>query len=378
MKALIITPRFPWPPHTGERLRATIWLSALEREAQVALVAPHGEVPDSAPSFRFYPATRSFIRSVEGAVATIRDGVPFQCLLAACYDWRSAMARARRDAGPFDVTIVLLSRLDPWVRDSLHGRTLLDAVDSLSRSAEERGKAASPASRWFWHIERRRMARIELAAAQTYERVVVISEEERPHFGDAVAVGNGVPTAGPSDGARTFDFGFWGRLPYFANADAVRWILGEIWPAIRALNPAATLVIGGAEASRSLRQEARRRGVTVVSPIDDVATFARNIRVVLLPVRYGSGQSSKVLEAAEAGCGIVATPHAVRGLAPLARFARIESSAAGLARAAVELLAGENGRAYFGGRLREVIQRDYARSITLDRLSALARTVVEG
>jgi hypothetical protein len=373
MKALVVAPRFPWPPYTGERLRATIWLSALEREAEVALVAPGGRVPASAPRFRFYPAPRSLRRCVEGAVAAIRDGLPFQCLLAAPYDWSAAIGRARRDAGPFDMTVILLSRLHPWVRESLDRGTVLDAVDSLRRSAGERTRAATAVTRWFWRIEQRRMARVELDAARTYQRVVVISEEEKSEFGGAVAVGNGITACALGSASRTFDFGFWGRLPYFANADAATWLLDEIWPTIRALHPGATLIIGGAEASRSLRNHARRRGVTLVSPIDDIATFARNIRVVLLPLRYGSGQSSKVLEAAEAGCAIVGTPQALRGLAPLAALARVESTAAGLARAAVELLADHEGRGLMVERLRHVVECHYARSATLDRLFAIAR-----
>ncbi len=372
MKALIISPRFPWPAHSGDRLRATIWLSALARNAEVTLVAPRGSVPIGAPSVRFCAAAPSLTRCAQGVVALIRDRVPLQCLLAAPYDWRAAIARARRDAGPFDVTVVLLTRIHPWIQQSLNGRTVLDAVDSLRRNAEERRKAAGTATGWLWEIEQRRMARIEREAGRAYGRVVVVSEDESADLGEALAVTNGIPIASLGGAPRAFDFGFWGRFPYFANADAAAWLLDEIWPAIRALHPAATLAIGGAEAPQSLRSEARRRGVTLVSPVDDIASFARTVRVALMPLRYGSGQSNKVLEAAEAGCAIVATPQALRGLAPLAPFARIESAAPGFARAAVEILADTDRRASLAGSLRQAIERDFARSATLDRLSAIA------
>lgn len=375
MKALIISPRFPWPAYTGDRLRATIWLSALAPTAEVTLVAPRGVVPDGAPRFHFCAAAPSFKRGLEALIALIRFRLPFQCLLAAGFDWRTAIARAGRDAGPFDVTIVVLSRTHPWVRKSVDGRTVLDAVDSLSRNAEERSRSASPASRWFWRIEQRRMAALERDAARHYDRVVVISEEESSDFGAAEAVTIGIQSGSRSESPRAFDFGFWGRLPYFANADAVTWILDEIWPAIQTLLPAATLILGGADAPRSLRRKAHRRGVTLVSPIADIPAFARNIRVALMPLRYGSGQSCKILEAAEAGCAIVSTPKAGRGLGPLARIARIESTASGFARAAVELLADDAARAAMGERLREVAETSYARSATLDRLSAIAHEV---
>jgi glycosyltransferase involved in cell wall biosynthesis len=372
MKALIVTPRFPWPPFTGDRLRATIWLSALAPNAEVALVSPRGTVPGDAPKFRFYPAAPSLTRCIQRAAAVILDRLPIQCLLAAPYEWSGAIAEARHESGPFDMTVVLLTRLHPWVRHSLEGSTILDAVDSLRRNAEERSKASPAAVRWLWKAEEGRMARVERDAAGMYDRVLVVSEEETSDLDRAMAVPNGVSTA-PLDGApRGFDFGFWGRLPYFANADAVAWILDEIWPAIRSLHPSATLVIGGADASRAQRNAARRGGVTLDSPIDDVAAFARNIRVALMPLRHGSGQSNKILEAAEAGCAIVGTAQALRGLAPLAPHTCIESTADGLARAAVDLLADDDRRSSLAAHLRDTVETHYDRSTTLDRLSAIA------
>ncbi|HXH39713.1 MAG TPA: glycosyltransferase family 4 protein [Thermoanaerobaculia bacterium] len=372
MKALVITSRFPWPSYTGERLRASIWLSALARSGEVALVAPGGTLPGDLPPFRFFAARRSVKGLVQGALLLVRDGLPLQCLLAAPYDWHAAISRARQDAGPFDVTVVILSRMHPWVEKTLEGRTVLDAVDSLRRSAEERANAAAPPMRWFWRIEERRMAHLERDAARAYGQIVVVSEDERGDFGEAAAVPVSIATKALDSMPRRYDFGFWGRLAYFANADAAAWLLGEIWPAIRALNPAATLILGGADAPQSLRKAARRSGVTLISPVGDMAAFARDIRVALMPLRYGSGQSGKVLEAAEGGCAIVGTPQAFRGLAPLALHARIESSASGFAHAAADLLADEDSRATQVTGLRDVVAGTYARSVTLDRLSAIA------
>jgi glycosyltransferase involved in cell wall biosynthesis len=221
-------------------------------------------------------------------------------------------------------------------------------------------------------MEERRMALLESTAARAYGKVVVVSDDERGDFGEAVAVTIGIGTRPLDKTARSYDFGFWGRFPYFANADAARWLLDEIWPAINALKSDATMIMGGAEAPSALRSAARRRGVTLISPVDDISNFARNIRIALMPLRFGSGQSTKILEAAEAGCAIVGTPQAFRGLAPLAGHARIETSTAGFARAAVELLADDDARERQAGELRDVVAATYARSVTLDRLAAIA------
>jgi glycosyltransferase involved in cell wall biosynthesis len=372
MKVLLVTPRFPWPAHTGERLRATIWLAALARSAEVSLVAPDGELPGGAPPLRFFRARRSLARVIHGVGTVLRHRLPLQCLPGAAYDWRSAIASAQQTEGPFDATVVILSRLHPWVHASLEGRTLLDAVDSLRRNTVERAKAARPALRRLWLFEERRMARLERAAAGSYDRVIVVSGQEADEL-HATAIPMGIEAAPLTpDAPRAFDFGFWGRLPYFANADAASWLLQEIWPAIQALSPSATLVIGGAGASRSLREAARRGGATIISPIDDIGQFARSIRVALMPLRYGSGQSTKILEAAEGGCAIVGTPCAFRGLAPLAAHGRVEETAAAFARTAASLLDDPDRRTSDARALRTAVEAHYTRAETLDRLRALA------
>lgn len=362
MNVLVLSSRFPWPAYTGDRLRATIWLSALERHATVALVSPDGRVPADVPRFRFHPAKRSLVRGAAG-VLRLLGGTPATALLAAPYDWAGAIGRAREDCGNFDAAIVLLSRLDPWVRELLpDGLRVLDAIDSLRRSMNERAREASPLMRWLWRAESRRVARAEKSAADFYDRVVVVSAEETAEL-QAVAISNGVALLPLVDAPRAFDFGFWGRLAYFANEDAAAWLLDEIWPAIRAQRPDATLLIAGADAPPRIRAAHGTNGIRVQSPVDDVAALARNVRVALFPVRYGTGQSNKILEAAEAGCAIVATPRAMRGLDPLLPHVSIATDTAGLVRMA---LAEEPRRA-----LRRAVETHYAREKTLALLASL-------
>jgi glycosyltransferase involved in cell wall biosynthesis len=374
MRVLVIASRYPWPAYSGDRMRTSSWLAALAPHARVALVAPEGAVPTGVAPFDFYPARRSFTRGVRGAFTILSNGLPIQSLLAAPYDWDRAIAAARHDLGDFDTTIVILARTDPWLRGSLEGGVkILDAIDSLRRNAAERGNAASIPMRWFWRQEERRLARAEKDVATFYDHIVVVSEEETSDLGaNAVAIGNGVPVATLTiDAPRQFDFGFWGRLAYFANADAAMWLIDEIWPAILDRNPSATCVIAGADAPLAIRRAAERRGITFISPVDNVAAVARSVRVALLPIRYGSGQSNKVVEAGEAGCAIVATRQALRGLGALAPQVRFAHDASSFADAALALLV-PHARDAAGSALRRVTSTMYSRSLVLDQLAHIA------
>jgi hypothetical protein len=278
--------------------------------------------------------------------------------------------------------VVILSRTDPWVRASIGGGGLriLDSIDSLRRNAAERGDAASLAMRSFWRHEEQRLARVERELGQAYDHVVVVSDDERREFGGAaMAIANSVRIA-PLDAAapRQFDFGFWGRLAYFANADAARRLLGEIVPALRERHPAATIVLGGADAPRALRVAAARAGVELQSPIAGMAAFARSVRVAIMPMRYGSGQSSKLLEAAEGGCAVVATPQALRGLPGIAPHVSIAADAASIAFEAVALLRDERRRAAMSTALRHAVELHHSRERVLAAMAELAGVTRRG
>jgi len=104
-----------------------------------------------------------------------------------------------------------------------------------------------------------------------------------------------------------------------------------------------------------------------------MAALARQVSVALMPVRYGTGQANKTLEAAEAGCAIVGTPAALRGLDALAAHASLAADAEGLARAAVALTSDSARRAAMGKALRAAVETHYSRAETLARLAALVQ-----
>jgi glycosyltransferase involved in cell wall biosynthesis len=373
-RALIVSSRFPWPSITGDRVRAVAWLEALSTRAEVTLVAPEGAVPAGAPPFSFVPARRSPSRLAAAAARTFASGLPATAMLAAGYGWPAALAIAERRAGPFDAAVVLLARLHPWVHAHVRaGRRVLDAIDSLAANLEARARAARGPARALWRMEGRRTARLEAAAAGAYDRVLVVAEAERAAFGvRASAIFHGVELAPAEDGPRDLDVGFWGRLAYFANRDAATWLLDEIWPRIRAAKPDATLLIAGADAPASLRRRHGRNGVEVVSPMEGRSGLLRRVKVAVLPLRFGSGQSNKVLEAAEASCALVATPDAVRGLDAIAAAASVTGEAESIAAAVLHLLREPREAVAQGRRLRQIVERDFSRAQACRRLAEVA------
>jgi glycosyltransferase involved in cell wall biosynthesis len=376
VRILIVTSRNPWPPFSGDRLRTTMWLDALAEDNEVVLVTRKGASRPTRPGVRIeYVSWRPW--ALIGAMArVIGRNLPLHTLLLAGYGWRESLRRVERDHGPFDAAVVVLSRLDPWVFAELPAtRRVLDAIDSLTHSMEERSRQAPRWFRWFWRHEQRTMKALELDASRRYDSVLVVDEGQAAFFaGKTSVVPIGVVLQPlKSHKQRRFDFAFWGRLAYFANHDAANYLVTDIWPRIRRRHPRATLVLAGADAPRSLRRLDGREGITVVSPARNISELARDVKIGLFPIRYGTGQLTKIVEAAEAGCAIVASPIAMRALDSVARHSMIAETAEEFAEKSDALLKDDHGREKLGAAVREVVEREFSRAHTSRLLAATLR-----
>lgn len=355
MSILLITSRCPSPPHTGDRLRATLWMEAL-RGTELVVAGPDGCASCT-------PVSRTPLTLLRAAARIAREQLPLHTLLGA-RDWQSALA----NRGPFDTAIILLTRTDPWAFHAARARRwILDAIDSAAIGMSERASASRGIARAFWNSEARKAQCLERDAANRYDAIITVSERER-FAKNGVVVPIGIDVAELGNAPRTIDFGFWGRLAYFANQEAVRTIVGHLWPRIRAKRPEATLFLGGADAPSWIRKLHGRDGITVESPMTSRETTLRRIGVALLPISFGSGQSLKTLEAAEAGCAIAGTSLAFRGCEELISAAVVEDDLDQLADRALASLRDASSPT----ELRTRVARFYSRQTTLVRMAELA------
>ncbi|MFZ2493080.1 MAG: glycosyltransferase [Thermoanaerobaculia bacterium] len=375
MRLALLTYRFPWPVHTGDRVRAVRWLDAMLPLGEVTLIAPDGALPDAYRAVRHLPLRRSAGALLTGLARVAANRLPLHVLTAGAYDWRTAIRRGESE-GRFDAAVVLLSRCDPWTGELRSGRRVMDAIDASSLSIAMRSRSAngSAASR-FWRRESKRSAILEASFSSKYDCVMVVNDRERQLFGErAIAVGSGVRLQPVTREERDFDFGFWGRLEYFVNSDAVRELLDVIWPSIRCELPEARLLIAGADVPPFIRAWDGRSGITVMSPFDDRAALLRRVKVAIFPLRNGTGVSNKILEAGEASCAIVATPEALSGLDDLRPAVVLAQSDAELAASATSLARDPQRARRLGEELRHLVERQHDASSSEERLRAVLTT----
>lgn len=113
------------------------------------------------------------------------------------------------------------------------------------------------------------------------------------------------------------NLGFIGGAKWYANRDAVEYILLEILPLLPA-DFSYKLTLAGYGWHRFLStiktSDAVIEKVEMLGFIDDINEFWSQIDVFVAPLRYGEGVNIKVCEALHCGCAVVGTNVAFRGM----------------------------------------------------------------
>ena len=350
MKILFLVTRFPVPPWRGDQLRAYHHLR---------LLAPRHEITCAALVLRPPPAEAAralaalgvrveVVRlGLAGAVpalgrALLGDPRPLQVLL---YARRRARARVAALAAGADLVHAQLVRAASYLPAGRRPAAVVDLVDALSASFARHAVRARGPVVTIAAAEAARLRRYENGIVRRGVPCLVVAETERGLLegGEAVrVVPNGVDLAGfayVEDRRPAARLVFAGNLGYFPNVDAAVFLVRDVFPRVRAAVPGAELRLVGARPTRRVRALARRAGVSLAASVPAMAPELAAATVAVAPLRAGSGLQNKVLEAMAVGTPVVATAHAVAGLALGAgEEVLVADDAAGLAAAAVALL----------------------------------------
>ncbi|MAT89068.1 MAG: glycosyltransferase [Flavobacteriaceae bacterium] len=106
-----------------------------------------------------------------------------------------------------------------------------------------------------------------------------------------------------------------GNFQHAPNADAVRYLKTEIWPAIRKQLPNAKLHIYGAYASKSIMQlHNEQNGFFIQGWAPDADEVLKKAKVCVAPLRFGAGLKGKILKAWAVGTPVITTAIGIEGM----------------------------------------------------------------
>lgn len=137
------------------------------------------------------------------------------------------------------------------------------------------------------------------------------------HWLPPIVGGQVSPPDEAADSCKRFDMVFIGNLHTPNNVEGLRWLLLQVWPRVlRQRRGASALIAGSSPNDEVVRLVDRSEGVELQSNPDDVWPLYRSARVLVNPVRSGSGVNIKSVEMLQLDTPIISTPVGVGGLPP--------------------------------------------------------------
>ena len=196
-------------------------------------------------------------------------------------------------------------------------------------------------------VEQHRLEALEGSIALRADGLVAISEEEAAWFrgrgASCVAVRQPFPTPcepGERGFAERKDAIFvagWLAGGGSANDDGLRWLVEEVLPLVKAEAPELRILVTGAGPPPELL-ELRSEQLRFVGEVRDLQASLDEVRVAVVPVRYGAGVKIKTVDALSRGLPVISTSIGAEGIEASWREAmRIEDDPTLFARALIEV-----------------------------------------
>jgi polysaccharide biosynthesis protein PslH len=395
VKLLTLTPELPAPGGTGGQTRQYRLLRGLaERGHSVATVAPVAvaqregaqALRDSGvqlyasprPASRVAESLRALSRRPDLLVRAARDPVLAWQVEVFWTRLRALAAQAFAELDP-DVVLVEHDWSAAWHRDLPASVPRALTLQNLSWAYyEKRAAAAGGVAGAAMRFEGRRFKRFDRRHLDDYALLLAMSEPDRL---DAAAmtharvevVPNGVDTSaapGPEPGGPPLAL-FTGTLAYPPNAEALDWLLREIWPRVRAAEPAARLAVVGPDPPESARKLADE-SVELTGRVAEMRPWFERASVVLVPMRSGGGTRLKVLDGLASGRAMVSTTMGAEGIdAHDGEHLLLADGAAAFSAAVVRLLRDPALRARLAAGGRELAETVYDWRVVTDTLERL-------
>ncbi|HWV38906.1 MAG TPA: glycosyltransferase family 4 protein [Vulgatibacter sp.] len=292
-------------------------------------------------------------------------------------------------ARPFDVVSVetpfmAFSRFRSAPPGHPPPHVIVDAHNVEFDLARQYGEMSTGLSRRVYHaLNWRKLRREELRAWRMVDGVAFTSPDDEararafyPEIRSAV-VPNGVDTeqfrprnAAP-DARPTLLF--FGTMNYFPNLDAVRWLLGDIWPRIAKRSPDVRLKIIGSHPPPDVLAQ-HGPDVEIAGLVDDLQRHLAEATAIIVPLRIGGGTRLKILESLAMGKAIVSTALGAEGIALEAeRHILIADDPEAFSSAALRLLEDPALAHRLGDAGRKVVETTYSWAAIAERMEGFLR-----
>lgn len=324
-RLLLVTPRFPFPPVSGERLRIFHLMRLLQREFDVALLAqgtPPAEDVDALRLATGVQDIRCFPRSLPGSLAgALLAGLKGRPLQVGYFDCRAQAEAAVEALKDVDVAIFHLVRTSGMKPDRIDIPSVLEMCDALSANYAQTAREGALLSPWriVSQIEASRLLEFERSETKRYDLVSLHTAKDAERIGlaaDSLLVSTqGVDLSGLGYVAPHHRQGrsiaLVGRVDFFPNKQSVLWFAKHVLPILP--QDMTLKVIGECSPKLKSRLESLPR-VVVTGRVASIGEACADCFAAVAPMRVATGIQNKVLEYFAMGLPSVLSPSVASGL----------------------------------------------------------------
>lgn len=370
VKILFLTTRLFGQPTSGGEICTARLLGALRAQGHALTLVGRGDAAQAAAwashAVSVGPIEQPFdaqtrwrrMRAVAGALLSGQSITTFRL------GGQSVATSLKPYLQECDTVIADHLQVTPWLNGNWSKPVMLVQHNVESDNYLRRGRAANKGyqgrkrvrllTRFLMRREAQRLLALELQALDGAEMVACLTEADAARMAEIAArcgrtpkarlrVLPGYPLTGPVGRGGQFvepasvqgephvpAIGLIGTWSWAPNREALQWLLDRVWPQLQGR---ARLVLAGS----GLDGLAVPPNTRMLGRVDNVRDFLDAVDMIAIPSLNGSGIQEKALEAIATGLPVIATPHALRGLASgLPPNVRVARGAEGFAVACLE------------------------------------------
>jgi sugar transferase (PEP-CTERM/EpsH1 system associated) len=319
MKILVVTARFPYPPHKGDQAIPYHRLKRMGKEHEITLLTFYQSKEDLKDIDRIAPYCKQVVTVRKSKFSSVLHMVwwglfsklPFQVSY-----YRSEVFKRKLEAllagQSFDLVHVYMLRLAGYGIE-IERPKVLELIDSMQLNFQRRADAEKWPLKWLFNIELKRVKRYETDMVESYDRSIVVSDKDREYMAlpSVQTIPLGIDTEifhpGEAVSDREATISFTGNMGYFPNRHAILWFLENCWWRIEAAVPGVRLVIAGKNPGPALQRFDDGESIRVLGYVESIADILREAKLAIAPMQTGSGMQFKILEAMACGTPVVTT-----------------------------------------------------------------------
>ncbi|MGB9595602.1 MAG: TIGR03087 family PEP-CTERM/XrtA system glycosyltransferase [Candidatus Poribacteria bacterium] len=390
MNILYLSLRFPYPPHSGDKIRTYNVLRHLSNRHSISFIS----FIQSPEETRYIGKIQDFCKDVT-TVKFSKTRAYSNCIMSSLSEepfqvayWHSPEMQKTIDnlieKNGFNLVHVQFFRMAQYVMRYIDKPKVLDSGDSFWLNLSRRSKLDRSLAWPLLKLEASKVKLYETQIAKWFNHVTMVSpldmqcllSNDSNLTISVVPMGVDIDYYQPSSSNYGTNLLFTGTIRYFPNKDAVLYFYKQIFPLVKSVIPDAKFYVVGNYPPKNIVKLATNDDIIVTGHVEDVRPYFDKSAVFVCPLRSGSGMQTKILEAMAMGVPVVTTSIGATALEAVdGRDIIVADDIKIFSEKIIELIKNSDFRNYIAKNARKLVEEKYEWSEVVQRFDEIYKSI---